>query len=1128
VRVHIDCPTSGGNPIAGTTGINLQQGDGNTFTGGDVEGCATALHLGANAQNNTMVGLRNENSTSQVVADSGSTYNNWITGGTMFTGQLTDNGTRNSFLDTFHRAFNGLNGDWYGSQKDATVTNHYRLGTGAGNERGLMNEIQTDFGYRWIEGYTDATAGEQFYQVQDLLNNVNRLSIGQYNNGQSSANNQTVINAAGTGAVVLNGSNSAGTGGVIIGSGGASSSTVATVDNAGDALFNGSLQVGGTAIKFPGIAASSGHNCVQIDNSGNVTNTGAACGAGGGGSVGSANSGQIAYYMGNGTSIGGVSQVGLSAGGTGASTAAGALTSLGAQAAVPGMASDGANGVQVSANGTFGGTVAALNVLPERIGNVFYVDGFPAGGCTVAGTAYTTNLDCAVATAKAWIATALRPGVLELGIGSYNTNVGITLPSNNSGVSLSIEGKGTSTPGFGTNINGTIINQTAPIVGHAVIYQPPAQLVNGTYQFPSIFIRGVAIMAGTNAPSCLEIFGGRQVSVEHVSCEAQTAGLTTDHLVAISDPNPAHSGFQGPGYVYESSVNDLFIQDYGTSGVAAVSPNIVSGGLASGISTPATPGSLTISNAGSFSGGVPSVLFYGHSNTSMQPCTVMPVATATLSGGTSGTLTQINVTTAGSGCTGTLDVQVQPTSQINYGLSTMYISDSTFKDIRVVGTYLIAGTVTNGGSNTFDHMHNYGMAVEYQVFGGQSWSNTECDSPWKYCFDFEGPNVVVTGSNFFPAGSGEPGSSFAYFAPTATNVKIHGLACVSQQSMGDYNTFLTNAGPSSTALSAGGSLPLGTDAFGIGGCASTANSFSVASSPMNGLTIGVNANGTTVANSYSLVLQDDQAGSTESISLNTNTDASNYDQLVMNWQNSSHAPNGESLNLVNNTAATSVSGTITNYNTPMIEATGNWYNSSTSKSAQAFYTIQGLIGTGAAPPFTLKFGYGGTGQPSISFPFTMSGTTLYSEVMGGTLTATRNVYFPDATINMVVGQVASSNFTAQTGNTAQTTLTPGGGALPGMYRITCYAVVVTPATTSSTLPGCDVYFTDADSGVAPSFEPVTGTNIGNVAGTVQMQGDYRFNAKAGTAIQYAAVNYASVGTQAMVYGIHARLEYLGQ
>ncbi|MGA9667740.1 MAG: hypothetical protein WBQ94_00945 [Terracidiphilus sp.] len=447
-RLHIDCPTSGGYPTAGTIGINLQQGDGNTFTGGDVEGCATAVHLGANAQNNTIVGLRNENSTSQVIADAGSLYNNWMTGGTMFTGQLTDNGTRNSFLDTFHRSFNGLNGDWYGSQKDATVTNHLRLGTGTGNERGLLNEIQTDYGYRWLEGYSDAAAGEQFYQVQDLLNGVNRLSIGQYNNGQSSSNNQTVLNSAGTGAVVLNGSTNSGTGGVVIGSGGASETTVATIDKAGNAQFNGTLQVAGmstltgtpsvknqvdaeidailwagltqsqkesliykdwngnsqwymekdasnnwelnsatggldsfkayqstnsgdtyinasnsagmvrvnyesgagtgfniygggssnlyasftgtNAIKFPGLAAGTGHNCLQIDNSGYITNTGTACGSGSGnGTVTTGNSGQIAYYTASGNAVAGMNTVPMSAGGTGASTGAAALANMG-------------------------------------------------------------------------------------------------------------------------------------------------------------------------------------------------------------------------------------------------------------------------------------------------------------------------------------------------------------------------------------------------------------------------------------------------------------------------------------------------------------------------------------------------------------------------------------------------------------------------------------------------------------------------------------------------------------------------------------------------------------------------------------------------------------------------------
>ena len=450
VRLHIDCPTNAGSQISGTYGINLQQGDGNTFTGGDVEGCSTALHLGPSAKNNTIVGLRNENSTNQVVADAGSAYNSWMTGGTMFTGALTDNGTRNSFLDSFHRSFNGLNGDYYGSQQDATLTNHYRLGIGTGNERGLLDRYQTDYGYRWTMGLSDAMGGEQFYQLLDELNSVYRISVGQYNNGQSNTNNQTVINAAGTGAVVLNGSTNAGTGGVVFGSGGANEATVATVSNTGNAQFNGTLSVGGATtfsatptvknqanaeidavlqagstasqkesliykdfngnsqwyaekdasnnwelnsatggldsfkayqstnsgdtyvnasnaagtvrvnyetgsgtafniyggsssalyasftgtglIKFPGLAAGSGHYCLQVDNSGYLSNTGSACGSGTGGTTGTINTGsigQIAFYTANGTTVGGINTVPVTNGGTGALTASGALANLG-------------------------------------------------------------------------------------------------------------------------------------------------------------------------------------------------------------------------------------------------------------------------------------------------------------------------------------------------------------------------------------------------------------------------------------------------------------------------------------------------------------------------------------------------------------------------------------------------------------------------------------------------------------------------------------------------------------------------------------------------------------------------------------------------------------------------------
>ncbi len=563
VKTHVVCPTNAGTPIPGTIGVNVAEADGNTWSGGDVESCSTMFHLGANAINNTVNGLRNENSTIQYQADAGSKWNAVFTGGTFYTGELIDNGSRNSFWDAFHRNTNGIKGDWYASQQDATVTNHVRVGTGQGNERGILNEIQTDYGYRWEEGYADAMgSGFQTWSIQDLLNNVSRVAVGQYlsptanvvtnivlNNGgcyisntpptitisgatgtgataiasmaastslscnggagfqvssvavtsggsgyltpptvtfaganqlaapnsvaevvsSGGTNNQTVLNSAGTGAVVLNGSNNAGTGGVVIGSGGATSTAVATISNAGNAQFYGNLTVNGTSlsagtlnvknsadaevdyylqpglttsqkgsftykdytgasqwymvkdasnnwalnsatgnidsfkayqstnsgdtyvdssntsghirlnyesgagsetdiyssgsanldaaflsptlIKFPGLAATSGKYCLQIDNSGYLSNTGTACGSGTGsttGTINSGTSGQVAVYSSTGTTIAGLSTLPLTSGGTGATTASAALTSLGAQAALPGVATNGSNGITIT------------------------------------------------------------------------------------------------------------------------------------------------------------------------------------------------------------------------------------------------------------------------------------------------------------------------------------------------------------------------------------------------------------------------------------------------------------------------------------------------------------------------------------------------------------------------------------------------------------------------------------------------------------------------------------------------------------------------------------------------------------------------------------------------------------
>jgi hypothetical protein len=504
VRLHIVCPTSSGNPISGTYGINLQQGDGNTFTGGDVEGCSTALHLGPNAQNNTIVGLRNENSTNQVAADAGSAYNLWITGGTMYNGKLTDNGTRNSFQDAFHRADNNLNGDLWRSQADTTVTNHIFTGMGLGNVRGRQDEWQTDvpgtansFQNAWLWGPGDGTSGQQVWELEDLLNNTIRFGVQQ--NTTAGGNDESYLNAAGTGNVCFNCSTNSGTGGVTFASGGATPAAVATVDSQGNGQFVGNLQVNGTtqsagtmtvrnnadaeadfilrpgltasqkgsltyrdwngtgewylvkdannnwalnsgtggldsfkayqstnsgdtyidasnstghirlnyesgsgaetdiysgsstsltaafvapnAIKLPGLAASSGDYCLQIDNSGYVTNTGLPCGSGSGsggvnGTINSGNTGQIAYYTANGATIGGMGAVPLTAGGTGATSASGALANL-----LPGTASDGSNGLTTT------GHVTAQNFIARDVSNM----ALPAGTLHTSGGSIPDN-----------------------------------------------------------------------------------------------------------------------------------------------------------------------------------------------------------------------------------------------------------------------------------------------------------------------------------------------------------------------------------------------------------------------------------------------------------------------------------------------------------------------------------------------------------------------------------------------------------------------------------------------------------------------------------------------------------------------------------------------------------------
>jgi hypothetical protein len=235
VRTHINCATAAGSRITGTIGIALNYGDGNTFVGGDIEDCDTMIKLGAGATNNTFTGVRNENSNKQITALAGSSYNLWIGGGTLFTGNVTDAGTHNSFADTFHRAWNQLNGDVWRSQADTTVTNHFYTGIGAGNVRGQQDSWTTDvpgspgqYQQAWIWGPGDGTSGTQVWQLYDSINSVNRIAVNQRTT--AGGQNDTAINSAGTGGICLNCSANSGTNGLTLGTGGPTVTNLFRVD----------------------------------------------------------------------------------------------------------------------------------------------------------------------------------------------------------------------------------------------------------------------------------------------------------------------------------------------------------------------------------------------------------------------------------------------------------------------------------------------------------------------------------------------------------------------------------------------------------------------------------------------------------------------------------------------------------------------------------------------------------------------------------------------------------------------------------------------------------------------------------------------------------------------------------
>jgi len=133
--------------------------------------------------------------------------------------------------------------------------------------------------------------------------------------------------------------------------------------------------------------------------------------------------------------------------------------------------------------------------------------------------------------------------------------------------------------------------------------------------------------------------------------------------------------------------------------------------------------------------------------------------------------------------------------------------------------------------------------------------------------------------------------------------------------------------------------------------------------------------------------------------------------------------------------------------------------------------------------------------------------------------------------NSSVTLVGKADATAQSANIGPTLIYAVPSTGQGMYRVSCYVVLTQVATTSSTLPSCQMQWTDADSSVAESniFTITnTGNVLGGVGGTSGVGGNvtppFGIFVKASTNINYSTTGYASVGATPMQYAIHVRVE----
>ncbi len=197
--------------------------------------------------------------------------------------------------------------------------------------------------------------------------------------------------------------------------------------------------------------------------------------------------------------------------------------------------------------------------------------------------------------------------------------------------------------------------------------------------------------------------------------------------------------------------------------------------------------------------------------------------------------------------------------------------------------------------------------------------------------------------------------------------------------------------------------------------------------------------------------------------------------------------------------------------------------------ATAVSSVFGRTGavTATLGDYNLALINGGIAPSSQTYDFATNAdvVNVVTKTAGTSTTDAASTAFVGTAVANANRVVASTDLTNQSANVGTTTVYAVPSDKAGIYEVTIVTVITQAATTSSTLPAGQTFWTDQDTSAANGVQ-THGASTANVLGGTASATSY-ISAKASTNIQFNNTGYASSGATPLKYSMRVRVKYLG-